>query len=194
MYVSMLLLTDIWVVFRFGAIMKNILVLAFWWTYVLISVGIYWGVELPGHWVDICLALVDTAKQLSNSLVPSYPHTSGIWALPSLSPSQRGRDRAAHSSTKLLLCSPRFDLLASLQLLTKQVSCSPRHFHFLFPVPGPFSDSLLSLTAVSAFPDHSTSKHRDSHSHSSASLGNTHHYVKLYHLFIFYLCISCLPD
>ena len=42
--------------------------------------GVRLRMELLGHWVGICLALIDTAKWFSKVLVLTYTHSSNIRA------------------------------------------------------------------------------------------------------------------
>ena len=66
-YLFIPFLVLIWLFFpHFGAVFAkaavHIFERAFWWTYALILLGIYLGVELLGHKTSVCLVLRDTGK------------------------------------------------------------------------------------------------------------------------------------
>lgn len=76
---TFILLTDIWIVFRFFGFFfflnnagLNIFVHVIFWTYALISLGYLFNSRISGSRVGICLALADTAKYFPNIVVPIY--------------------------------------------------------------------------------------------------------------------------
>lgn len=57
---------------------KNFLGHVFWWTYVLISLGIYQIVGFLDHRTGLYLALANAARQFSKMVVPTYTLTSSV--------------------------------------------------------------------------------------------------------------------